>query len=180
MDVIIDKYGVPGGCNDMDIGEADGNNQRWNSTSNLDLSSKAVESVIDYIQTSGYTKHYTLELVKEPQDNLTGLLTLYALSPSGRVWLKRYIDGVLDRVKAVNAKIPVMARVFPWDIEWSKKFHHSSTIVLDIYHYYFMNTTSASTNMSNAFCTDAVSDIAGSEVPHCSESTLFKQLGTTA
>lgn len=165
MHVIIDMHSVPGGSNGLTIGEATGHLAWWNNATNLDLSFQAIEQIINYIQTSGYPNHYTLEPINEPQDNITGLFSPYALTTSGKAWLMQYYNGVIERVAAVNPKIPVAVQIFSWDFGWAESFDAGSNIVFDMHHYYFEDRTVDSGNLSSVVCSDAQSDGQGHKFP---------------
>ena len=94
----------------MPFGEASGHFGWFNNQTALEYSYQAVSAAIKFIQNSGFPDHFTLEPLNEPVDNpdIRAFGSTFALSDSGAAWVTKYIKGVLSRVKAVNAKIPVM------------------------------------------------------------------------
>ncbi|KAJ5777261.1 hypothetical protein N7520_000507 [Penicillium odoratum] len=158
MRIILDVHGLPGGINGLTIGEAAGHWGWFNNQTNFDYSMQVMDTVIDFIQSSGHPESYTLEPMKEPADNhdLSVFGTSAALSDIGAAWVLKYIHAVLDRVTAVNPKIPVMFQgSFKGEKYWSGNFSSSDNLVFDVHNYYFAARNTTSSNIPSYICTDA-------------------------
>jgi aryl-phospho-beta-D-glucosidase BglC (GH1 family) len=158
MHIILDIHGLPGGINGLTIGEAAGHWGWFNNQTNFNYSMQAIDTVIDFIQNSGHPDSYTLEPMNEPADNrdLSVFGTSAALSDAGATWVLKYIRAVLDRVAAVNSKIPVMFQgSFKSEEYWSGNFSSSDNLVFDVHNYYFEGRNTTSLNEPSYICTDA-------------------------
>lgn len=61
-----------------------------------------------------------------------------ALTTEGAAWLLKYYNGVLDRIKKVNPKIPMMIMdSFAGETFWSPLYKASANIVIDTHIYFF-------------------------------------------
>lgn len=158
MHIIVDIHSLPGGTNGLDIGEAVGHWGWWWNETNLDWSMRAVDALIDFVQTSGHPNAYTIEPINEPADNhdFSDFGTPAALTEHGAKWLLKYIKEVIAHVKAVNPKIPVMFQgSFKTEMYWSPHFDKSTNLVFDLHHYYYQYDNSTSENLPQFICDDA-------------------------
>ncbi|KAF9880627.1 putative exo-beta-1, 3-glucanase [Colletotrichum karsti] len=168
MHVVIDIHSLPGGVNGLGIGEKDGNYGWFNNNTALDYSYRAVDAVIQYIQTSGSPESYTIAPINEPVDNrdFSKFGTPEALSENGASWVAKYINGVLTRVRAVNAKIPVMFQGgFRPETFWSPYFTADQNLVIDAHHYYFAGRPTTSENLPSFMCEDAKGSVGDGKFP---------------
>lgn len=174
MHVVLDLHSLPGGVNGLDIGEVSvvptfrsqalltmmqrvGKWEWFNSTKNFDLSLKVVDAALDFIQHSGSPQSYSFAPVNEPADNpdFSKFGTPAALSDAGAVWVLRYFKAVLQRVNAVNRKIPVMLQgSFKGEPYWAPFFQKSENIIFDAHNYYFARPVD-SNNVTSLLCADA-------------------------
>lgn len=140
MHIVLDLHCLPGGVNWLEIGEAIGHGEWFYSEANLELSYKAVEAVIEFIQSSGHIGSYTLAPVNEAVDSkdLRTFGTDLALSPKAAQWLLRYFLGTIERVETVNPSIPVMLQdSFRGESFWAPQIPRSANVVIDSHYYYF-------------------------------------------
>ncbi|KAG4442459.1 hypothetical protein IFR05_002061 [Cadophora sp. M221] len=140
MHIVLDLHSLPGGVNWLEIGEAIGHGGWFYSETNLELSYKAVEAVIEFIQSSGHTGSYTLAPVNEAVDSkdIRTFGTDLALSPKAAQWLLRYFLGTIERVEAVNPNIPVILQdSFRGEAFWAPQIPRSANVVIDSHYYYF-------------------------------------------
>ncbi|KAJ4324198.1 hypothetical protein N0V94_001410 [Neodidymelliopsis sp. IMI 364377] len=158
MHIVVDIHSLPGGVNGMGFGEAEGHFEWFNNQTNLDYSLKAVDAAIAFIQNSGSPQSYTLEPINEPVDNpdFSTFGTPAALTESGAAWTLRYINGVLNKVKSTNSKIPVMFQgSFKGEAYWSQRFSAGTNLVFDVHNYYFAGRPTDSNNVTADICSDA-------------------------
>ncbi|KAJ5664655.1 hypothetical protein N7462_011468 [Penicillium macrosclerotiorum] len=158
MHIILDVHSLPGGINGLTIGEAAGHWNWFHNQTNFDYSMEVVDEVISFIQNSGHPQSFTFEPMNEPADNhdLSVFGTSAALSDSGAAWVLKYINKVLERVAAVNKKIPVMFQgSFKGEKYWSSNFSSSANLVFDVHNYYFEGRNTTSKNVPSYICSDA-------------------------
>jgi hypothetical protein len=141
MHIVIDLHALPGGVNWLEIGEAHGHGGWFYSKENLELSYKAVDAVLEYIQhASGHAESYTLAPFNEAVDNkdIRTFGTPLALSDEAAAWLLKYVLGVVHRVEAVNPHIPIMVQdSFKGEAFWASRLPAAANIVIDVHVYYF-------------------------------------------
>ncbi|KAL2063341.1 hypothetical protein VTL71DRAFT_5146 [Oculimacula yallundae] len=141
MHVVLDLHSLPGGVNWLEIGEAIGHGDWFYSEKNLELSYKAVDAVVDFIQSSGHIASYTLAPVNEAVDNkdLRSFGTPLALSLKAAEWLVKYYLGTIKLVEAINPNIPIMLQdSFRDESFWAPQLPRSANIVIDTHSYYFI------------------------------------------
>jgi aryl-phospho-beta-D-glucosidase BglC (GH1 family) len=168
MHIIIDIHSLPGGVNGQGIGEADGHYGWFHNQTALSYSYKAVDSVISFIQSSGFPSHFTLAPINEPVDNtdMSAFGSPYALSDSAADYLINFTKGVLQRVGKVNAKIPVMLQDgFKGPHYFSPSFGASTNLVFDIHSYYFAGRNAYASNVTSYICTDATEAASDTKFP---------------
>ncbi|PNS13845.1 hypothetical protein CAC42_1336 [Sphaceloma murrayae] len=159
MHIILDLHNLPGGINGLGIGERTGGYDWFNSTTNLQYSLDTVDAVLSFIQASKYPSHFTLEPINEPVDNRNFQFfgTPLSLSDSGVQWVLKYYKAVLERVKKVDKRIPVMLfDTFKSPEFWSAYFDKSENIVIDTHNYWFPTSRGVnSKNVTKLICEDA-------------------------
>ncbi|KAJ5610814.1 hypothetical protein N7510_007533 [Penicillium lagena] len=158
MHIVVDIHSLPGGTNGLDIGEATGHWGWWWNETALDWSLRAVDALIDFVQTSPHPTAYTIEPINEPADNhdFSAFGTPDALSDHGADWLLRYIHAVLARAAAAAPGLPVMFQgSFKHEEYWSPHFEREANLVFDLHHYYFQYDNSTSANLPEFLCADA-------------------------
>lgn len=168
MHIIIDIHSLPGGVNGQGIGEADGHYGWFHNQTALSYSYKAVDSVISFIQASGFPSHFTIAPINEPVDNHdpAAFGSPYALSDSAADYLTNFTKGVLQRVGKVNAKIPVMLQDgFKGAHYFSPSFPATTNLVFDIHSYYFAGRNAYSSNVTSYICTDATEAVSDTKFP---------------
>lgn len=168
MHIIIDIHSLPGGVNGQGIGEADGHYGWFHNQTALAYSYKAVDSVISFIQASGFPSHFTLAPINEPVDNTNPAAfgSPYALSDPAADYLTNFTKGVLQRVAKVNAKIPVMLQDgFKGEPYFSPSFDKITNLVFDIHSYYFAGRNAYSSNVTSYICTDAKAAVGDGKFP---------------
>ncbi|OAL49792.1 endo-beta-1,3-glucanase [Pyrenochaeta sp. DS3sAY3a] len=141
MHIVLDLHALPGGVNWLEIGEAHGHGDWFYSEKNLELSYRAVDAVINYIQhESGHPASYTLAPVNEAVDSkdIRTFGTPLALSEKAADWLLEYFLGVIQRVEAVNRNIPIMLQdSFKGEEYWATRLPGTANVVIDTHIYYF-------------------------------------------
>ncbi|KAF2853430.1 glycoside hydrolase family 5 protein [Plenodomus tracheiphilus IPT5] len=158
MHIILDIHSLPGGVNGMGFGEAEGHYGWFNNQTNLDYSLKAVDGALEFIKCSDSPHSYTLAPINEPVDNrdLTTFGRPAALSDNGVAWVQKFINTVIAKTQAVNAKIPIMFQgSFKSEKFWSPKFAASTNLVFDVHNYYFAGRPTNSDNVTADLCSDA-------------------------
>jgi hypothetical protein len=110
MHVIIGLHSLPGGVNNLDIGEALMHDDFFYNTTNLNYAYDAVDAILDFIKASGNMTAWTIGPINEASDNLSGFGTSAGLSSKGAQWVADYITGTLARTAKVDSRIPVMVQ----------------------------------------------------------------------
>ncbi|KAF1933303.1 glycoside hydrolase family 5 protein [Didymella exigua CBS 183.55] len=157
MHVALDLHSLPGGVNGLDIGERVGHWDWFNSTKNLDLSLKVVDTAVSFIQNSGSPQSYSFAPINEPADNpdFSKFGQPAAHSDAGADWVLKYFKAVLEHVKSINCKILVLLQgSFKGEPFWSPKFDKSENIAFDVHNYYFGRPNN-SDNFTSLLCADA-------------------------
>ncbi|KAL0944925.1 putative exo-beta-1,3-glucanase [Colletotrichum truncatum] len=158
MHIILDIHSLPGGLNGMGLGEKEGNYGWFQNQTALTYSYQAVDAAIKFIQNSGFPEAFTLAPINEPVDNrdFTKFGTPEALTDAGAAWVLQYFKGVLAKVKAVNANIPLLLQgSFRHEEYWSPFFAATDNIVFDVHNYYFAGRPTTSANLPTWICSDA-------------------------
>lgn len=159
MHIIIDIHSLPGGVNGMAFGEAEGHYGWFNNATALTYSLQAVDAVISYINNSQFPQSFTIEPINEPVDvpDITLFGSPYCLTGSGAQWVQNYMNQVITKTKAVNAKIPVMFQgSFKGEEYWSPNFTAGTNLVFDVHNYYFAGRGASSANITQYICEDAL------------------------
>lgn len=93
---------------------------------------------MDFIVNSGHMSSFTLAPLNEAADNMAGFGTSAGLSDNGTNWVLTYMDGVFERVSAVDGRVPVMLQdCFKGAGFWAPLFDESRNLVIDSHVYYF-------------------------------------------
>ncbi|KZM27292.1 uncharacterized protein EKO05_0005570 [Ascochyta rabiei] len=157
MHVVVDLHSLPGGVNGLDIGERVGKWDWFNNQTNFDLSLKAVDAALHFIQSSGSPRSYSLAPINEPADepDFSKFGTPAALTDTGADWVLKYFKAVIARAEAVNCKIPIMLQgSFRGEPSWSGHFSYNTNIVFDVHNYYFALPIDSG-NITSRLCADA-------------------------
>ncbi|KAH8425758.1 glycoside hydrolase family 5 protein [Aspergillus melleus] len=159
MHVVLDLHSLPGGVNGLDIGEAVGHWDWFHNETALDYSLQTVDAVVDFIQSSSSPQSYTIAPINEPADSnqdMSVFGTPAALSDRGASWVLKYIQAVVDRVAAVNPRIPIMFQgSFKPVNYWSGHFPSDTNIIFDVHNYYFSKPNATSANLPAYIDSDA-------------------------
>jgi glucan 1,3-beta-glucosidase len=162
MRVIIGLHSLPGGVNSLDIGEAFGHSGWFGNNTNLAWSFDAIDGIISFIQNSGNPWAFTIAPINEASDNFAGFATAEGMTTNGTDWIVTYINGVLERLAAVDSRIPIMLQdSFLGEEHWSPYFSASSNIVVDSHIYYFAAAGIYSEYIAPAIC--GQSSVAGGD-----------------
>lgn len=73
MHCIIGLHSLPGGVNNLDIGEALLHDAWFFNATNLAYSYDAIDAMLDFIVASGHTNKFTVAPINEASDNLAGM-----------------------------------------------------------------------------------------------------------
>lgn len=168
MHIIVDVHSLPGGVNGMGFGEAEGHFGWFNNQTALTYSYKAIDTVIAFVQSSGFPQSFTIEPINEPVDNPNMMYfgTPAALSDAGAAWTLQYIKGVIQRVVATNPNIPVMFQgSFRGEAYWSPQFPANTNLVFDVHNYYFAGRPTDSDTVSADICSDAKASAGDGKFP---------------
>ncbi|KAF5585848.1 glycoside hydrolase [Fusarium subglutinans] len=156
MHIIIGLHSLPGGVNNLDIGEAFGHDGWFYNSTNLAWSFKAVDKVLDFVKTSGHKNAFTIAPLNEVSDNLAGFGSAAGLSDKATNWVLTYMNGVFQRVEAVDKRIPVMLQDnFKGAAFWSPLFDKKRNLVIDSHVYYFAASGTYSQYVAPAVCGQA-------------------------
>jgi len=161
MHVIIGLHSLPGGVNNLDIGEALFHDSFFNNATNLDYALQAVDSILKFIGNSGHINAFTISPINEASDNLAGFATPAGLSANATSWINTYMSGVLSKVAKVDSRIPVMLQdCFLGHDYWAAFYPASTNLVIDTHVYYFAAAGTYSKWVAPAVCGQA-SSLAG-------------------
>ncbi|KAG9673068.1 glycoside hydrolase family 5 protein, partial [Aureobasidium melanogenum] len=156
MHVIIGLHSLPGGVNTLGIGEAFGHDAWFQNSTNLDYSFKAIDSVLNFIKTSGRQNAFTIAPINEASDNFAGFATPAGLTDAGVNWINTYIKGVLTRIAKVDKRIPLMLQdSFFSEMFWSPFYSAGTNLVIDSHIYFFAAAGAYSQYVPAAVCGQA-------------------------
>uniref|UniRef100_A0A8H7K243 glucan 1,3-beta-glucosidase n=1 Tax=Bionectria ochroleuca TaxID=29856 RepID=A0A8H7K243_BIOOC len=154
--IIVDIHSLPGGVNNLGLGGREGRHDWFNNQTALDYSYKAVDAALKFIQESDFPDKFTLQPLNEPVDNPAAFGFPDALTDAGAAWVLSYFRGVLARVQAANANIPIMLQGSFRPVSfWSPSFADTDNIVFDVHNYYFAGRPTTSANLPQFLCEDA-------------------------
>ncbi|UPX17188.1 uncharacterized protein EKO05_0007559 [Ascochyta rabiei] len=158
MHIIIGLHSLPGGVNSLDVGEAFFHDDWFYNQTNLAYSYLAVDRILDYIKASplGLNK-FTIEPLNEASDtNLVNFGTEAGLTDKGTDWVNQYYYDVLERIRKVDARIPMMIQdCFKGAEFWAPFYNTTDTIVMDTHVYYFAAAGTYSNYVNGAVCGQA-------------------------
>jgi glucan 1,3-beta-glucosidase len=97
----VGLHSLPGGVNNLDIGEALFHNAWFNNATNLDYSFQAIDGLLNFIKNSGHTNAFTVAPINEASDNFAGFGSSAGLTTNGTNWINTYFDGVLKKIAQV-------------------------------------------------------------------------------
>ncbi|KAH6643972.1 glycoside hydrolase superfamily [Boeremia exigua] len=156
MHIIIGLHSLPGGVNNLDIGEAFMHDGWFYNVTNLDYSFKAIDGILNFVKSSGKIASFTIAPINEASDNLAGFGTPAGLSTNATNWINTYHDGVLKKIAKVDKRIPMMVQdCFMGASYWSPFYDPSSNIVFDSHVYYFAAAGAYSQYINPAVCGQA-------------------------
>ncbi|KAF3002698.1 hypothetical protein E8E13_010034 [Curvularia kusanoi] len=156
MHIIIGLHSLPGGVNNLDIGEGFMHDAWFYNTTNLNYSFQAVDAILQYIKTSGSINSFTIAPINEASDNLAGFGTPAGLSQNATNWINTYHDGVLKKIAKVDKRIPMMIQdCFMGASYWAPFYDSSANIVFDSHVYYFAAAGAYSQYINPAVCGQA-------------------------
>jgi glucan 1,3-beta-glucosidase len=132
MHIIIGLHSLPGGVNNLDIGEALFHDDWFYNATNLDYSFQAVDGVLNFIKKSGYQNAFTIAPINEASDNLAGFGSAAGLSDKAVNWINTYINGVLKKIAVVDKRIPLQLQdCFKGASFWAPFYDASTNIVIE-------------------------------------------------
>ena len=156
MHIIIGLHSLPGGVNNLDIGEALFHDAWFYNSTNLDYSFQAVDGVLNFIKTSGHQNAFTIAPINEASDNLAGFGSADGLSVNATNWINTYMDGVLAKIAKVDRRIPMMIQdCFKGASYWAPFYDASQNIVFDSHVYYFAAAGTYAGYVNPAVCGQA-------------------------
>ncbi|CAG5144458.1 uncharacterized protein ALTATR162_LOCUS1550 [Alternaria atra] len=98
MHVIFGLHSLPGGVNNLDIGEALFHQDWFQNSTNLDHSFQAVDGVLNFIKNSGHINAFTIAPINEASDDFAGFGSAAGLTTKGTDWINTHFDGVLKKI----------------------------------------------------------------------------------
>ncbi|KAJ4992644.1 putative exo-beta-1,3-glucanase [Stagonosporopsis vannaccii] len=156
MHIIIGLHSLPGGVNNLDIGEALMHDGWFYNTTNLDYSFQAIDGILNFVKNSGKISSFTIAPINEASDNLAGFGTPAGLSVNATNWINTYHDGVLKKIAQVDKRIPMMVQdCFMGASYWAPFYDSSANIVFDSHVYYFAAAGAYSQYINPAVCGQA-------------------------
>jgi glucan 1,3-beta-glucosidase len=156
MHIIIGLHSLPGGVNNLDIGEALFHQGWFNNATNLNYSFQAVDAVLQFIKSSGHMNAYTIAPINEASDNFAGFGSAEGLTVNGTNWINTYFDGVLAKIAKVDKRIPMMIQdCFKGASYWAPFYDASKNIVFDSHVYYFAAAGTYAGYVNPAVCGQA-------------------------
>jgi len=156
MHVIIGLHSLPGGVNNLDIGEALFHDNWFYNSTNLNYSFQAIGQILNFIQASGYTNAFTIAPINEASDNLASFGSSAGLSENASAWIQNYINGAFQLIEAVDTRIPLMLQdCFKGASYWAPLFNSTKNLVMDSHVYYFAAAGSYSEYLLPTVCGQA-------------------------
>ncbi|KAH6647814.1 glycoside hydrolase superfamily [Truncatella angustata] len=156
MHVIIGLHSLPGGVNNLDIGEGLMHDAWFYNDTNMEYSWQAVDEVLTFMKNSGHLNAFTIAPINEASDNLSSFGSAAGLTDNATNWILSYMDGVFERVEAVDKRIPVMLQdCFKGASFWAPLFETTRNLVIDSHVYYFAASGTYSQWVNPAVCGQA-------------------------
>lgn len=156
MHIILGLHSLPGGVNNLDIGEALMHDDWFFNSTNLEYSYQAIDAIMDFVVASGNLTAWTVAPINEASNNLAGFGTAAGLTSDAAAYIVTYIQECMDRVAKVDSRIPVMMQdCFAGASFWAPFFDASSNLVFDSHVYYFAAAGTYSQYVAGAVCGQA-------------------------
>lgn len=156
MHCIIGLHSLPGGVNNLDIGEALFHDAWFYNATNLAYTYDAIDAILDFIVASGHVNKFTIAPINEASDNLAGFGSAAGLSSNASDYINTYMHGVLDKIAKVDSRIPMMIQdCFKGASFWAPYYTAGSNIVFDSHVYYFAAAGTYSAYVNPAVCGQA-------------------------
>lgn len=156
MHIVLGLHSLPGGVNNLDIGEALMHDDWFYNATNLNYSYQAIDAMLAFIKASGHVNAFTVAPINEASDNLAGFGTAAGLSVNATNWINTYMDGVLAKIAKVDRRIPLMIQdCFQGASYWAPFYDAKQNIVFDSHVYYFAAAGSYSQYTAPAVCGQA-------------------------
>ena len=94
--------------------------------------------------------------MKSPDTNLVGFGTSAGLVDEGVAWVNTYLYGVVDRIRKVDSRIPMMIQDSFKGAEFCAPFYNTTdNVVLDTHVYYFAAAGTYTNYVNTAVCGQA-------------------------
>jgi len=156
MHIIVGLHSLPGGVNNLDIGEALFHDDWFYNATNLDYSFQAIDGVLNFIKSSGYQNAFTIAPINEASDNLAGFGSAAGLSDKAVNWINTYINGVLKKIAVVDKRIPLQLQdCFKGASFWAPFYSADQNICFDSHVYYFAAAGTYANYVNPAVCGQA-------------------------
>lgn len=156
MHVILGLHSLPGGVNNLDIGEAFNHDAWFYNTTNLAYSYQAVNEVLKFMKSTGHLNAFTLAPINEASDNLAAFGTADGLSDKAVAWVNSYINGCFKLIAKVDKRIPLMLQDnFKGASFWAPFYDAGANLVFDSHVYYFAAAGTYSGYVNPAVCGQA-------------------------
>ncbi|THX17621.1 glycoside hydrolase [Aureobasidium pullulans] len=147
---------LPGGINNLDIGEAFFHKEWFYSETNLAYSYQAIDGILDFIKASGNLTAWTIAPINEAGDDLSKFGGPNTLSTAAADWTGKYLNGCLDHIAKLDKRIPMMVQdSFMTPGAWYKYFDASANVVIDTHVYFFAVAGAYSQYTPGAVCGQA-------------------------
>ena len=156
MHCILGLHSLPGGVNNLDIGEALFHDAWFYNATNLAYSYKAIDAMLKFVVATGHTNAFTIAPINEASDDISKFGTSAGLSDKAADWIVTYINGVFKKVAKVDKRIPVMLQdCFKGAGYWAPLFNSAANLVMDSHVYYFAAAGTYSQYVLPAVCGQA-------------------------
>lgn len=153
MHIIVGLHSLPGGVNNLNIGEAFFHSGWFYNETNLEYSYQAIDGIIDFIKNSGNLTAWTIAPINEAGDDLSKFGGPNTLSTNAGEWVGKYLNGCLDRIQSFDKRIPMMVQdCFMTPGYWYPYFSADANIVIDTHVYFFAVDGAYSQYTSGAVC----------------------------
>ena len=153
MHIIVGLHSLPGGVNNLDIGEAYQHDDWFFNATNLQYTYAAVDGVLNFISTSGRMGSFTFAPINEASDNLAGFGSPNGLSTRAADYVNTYIKGCLQKIANIDKRIPLMLQDnFKGADFWAPFYNASTNLVIDSHVYYFAAAGTYANYINPAIC----------------------------
>lgn len=156
MHIIIGLHSLPGGINNLDIGEGFMHHAWFYNSTNLDYSFVAIDGILNFIKALGHMNAFTIAPLNEASDNLAAFGSADGLSNNATNWILTYVDGVFAKIAKVDSRIPLMLQdCFKGASFWAPFWDSSANLVLDSHVYFFAAADTYAEYVNPAVCGQA-------------------------